>query len=57
MSYLSTACGECPNCGRILFTTRDGLWPAHVNTSLRLRPWCVGSDTQAPEVRLRAVLA
>jgi len=60
MTYLATAPGRCPNCGRILFTTRAGLWPYHFNL-LRSTPadplWCTASGTTAPEVRIRSVIA
>lgn len=46
----NTVARRCPKCSRILFITRDGLWPRHFTTkrSLSARVWCGASATKAP---------
>jgi hypothetical protein len=53
MTHLPTTPARCRVCDRILFATRAGRWPYHIQPGAR--GWCVASDTVAPEVRGRAV--
>lgn len=47
-----TSARRCPDCKRVLFPTRDGLWPRHYTTLHGDRTWCTNSDN--PVIRVRS---
>jgi hypothetical protein len=46
MNTLTARANRCPDCGRILFPTREGLWPYHyAGDRHAFDPWCTRSHT------------